>query len=53
MATLSVNSDISAAWSERNREKKYLINTTLSTNKFTAVLDTVDNYVNFQKTVVF
>lgn len=38
----------------RETEKKeYLINTTLSTNKFTAVLDTVDNYVNFQKTVVF
>ena len=36
----------------RETEKEYLINTALSTNTFTAALDTVDNYVNFQKTVV-
>jgi len=53
MAALSVNSDMSAAWSERDREKRILNQHYLATNKFTAVLDTVDNYVNFHKTVVF
>jgi len=37
----------------RETEKKeYLINTTLSTKKFTAVSDTVDNYVNAENSSV-